>query len=768
MAVKKKRHPQDCGQSTPKKVRSMSGGAGGLPISRRRRWLFSLSAILLPLAVLGVLELGLRIGGYGYRTEYFLRDRIQGEDVLVENSKFGLRFFPPALARSPSPTVIKAVKPLGTYRILLFGESAALGDPRPGYGSGRYLEALLKERFPGTKFEVVCVAMTAISSHAVLPIARECVRYQGDLWIVYMGNNEMIGPFGVGTVLGARAPSMAFIRASLALQTTKVGQLFTAWRERARKGKQPVRWSGMRMWVEQQVRADDPRKKRVYEHFRRNLDDLLREGRRARVPVVVSTVASNLKDCPPFASLHKEGWSESDAASFAELGKKAVNLESGGNPEEAGKAYQEMVKEDARYAETWFRLAQNQFRLGQHSEARQSFALARDYDALAFRTDTSLNQIIRDTATRESAPGVRFCDAAELLARASPEGIPGRELFYEHVHLTFEGNYLLARAFAEQVSAVLPAAVVQAGGKGWAGQETCDQRLSLTDWNRKTAYEDMVLRVSEPPFTSQLGHLAHVKALTEKASEYRTRARQAGWDQTRSVYVTALEVRQNDFRVHEGFAEFLEASGKVEEATAEWRNVERLLPHHQLAYFHLGQLLGRQRKYEEAEAAFAQALKIRPDLAEAYVELGDLLQKQGKLKEALNQLAAARRLRPDDPKVLVKMADALAAQNQRGEAVKALVEAVQLQPSYWEARYLLGVEYAGGGKIREAAIEFEAVTLLRPEHPLGHLNLAVAWAKLGRIEDARMQFRETLRLDPQNKKASQYLNALDAPAKANP
>ena len=41
-------------------------------------------------------------------------------------------------------------KPPGTYRIFILGESAAMGDPEPAYGAGRYLEALLRERYPKT------------------------------------------------------------------------------------------------------------------------------------------------------------------------------------------------------------------------------------------------------------------------------------------------------------------------------------------------------------------------------------------------------------------------------------------------------------------------------------------------------------------------------------------------------------------------------------------------------------------------------------------
>ena len=121
-----------------------------------------------------------------------------------------------------------AQKPPGTYRIFILGESAAMGDPEPAFGAGRYLEALLHERFPRAKFEVINVAMTAINSHAILPIARDCARQAGDLWIVYMGNNEMVGPFGAATVFGTQAPPWPFVRLNLAIQQLRLGQLLAA------------------------------------------------------------------------------------------------------------------------------------------------------------------------------------------------------------------------------------------------------------------------------------------------------------------------------------------------------------------------------------------------------------------------------------------------------------------------------------------------------------------------------------------------------------
>ena len=183
------------------------------------------AVVLVPALFFGLLELSLRIAGFGYSTQYFLPSQIEGEDFLVPNTTFTYRFFPPALARRPMELRMAAEKPEDSYRIFLFGESAAYGDPHPSYGVGRQLEVLLRERFPGTYFEVVGTAMTAINSHAILPIAREVAHLDGDLWIVYMGNNEMIGAFGPGTVFGFKALPLAIIRAILALKNTRTGQL---------------------------------------------------------------------------------------------------------------------------------------------------------------------------------------------------------------------------------------------------------------------------------------------------------------------------------------------------------------------------------------------------------------------------------------------------------------------------------------------------------------------------------------------------------------
>ena len=131
---------------------------------------------MLPLLLLAALEITLRLAGYGFDPHFFKKMQIGGEDYYVQNDAFSYRFFPPQNARNPGVLRMRAVKPPGTIRIFVFGESAAMGDPEPAYGPARYLEVQLRQKFPGTKFEIVNVAFTAINSHVIVPIARECAR----------------------------------------------------------------------------------------------------------------------------------------------------------------------------------------------------------------------------------------------------------------------------------------------------------------------------------------------------------------------------------------------------------------------------------------------------------------------------------------------------------------------------------------------------------------------------------------------------------------
>src|SRR5882724_1566205 len=171
-----------------------------------------------------MVELILRLSGFGYPTKFLLSSQRDGQAVLIQNNQFGWRFFGAAMARMPEPFCLPEIKRSNTVRIVVFGESAALGDPQPRFGLPRMLQAMLELRYPGTHFEMVNAAIVAINSNVIFPIARDCAGAGADIWVIYMGNNEVVGPFGAGTVFGQQTPPLSLIRANLALKSTRIGQ----------------------------------------------------------------------------------------------------------------------------------------------------------------------------------------------------------------------------------------------------------------------------------------------------------------------------------------------------------------------------------------------------------------------------------------------------------------------------------------------------------------------------------------------------------------
>jgi len=724
-----------------------------------RRIVFRLVAILLvPLLLLGAMEGVLRLAGYGFPTSFLKPIRISGEDFLVENDKFGWRFFPPEISRSPSPIRMRAHKPPGTYRIFVFGESAALGDPQPAFGVGRYLQVLLRERYPEAKFEVVVAAMTAINSHAVLPIARECARYDGDAWIIYMGNNEMIGPFGATTVFGSQSPPLWQVRLSLAIEQTRLGQLLLSL---ARRGtRHGPSWSGMRMWVENRVSPNDPHKEAVYHSLESNLKDMLRAGRAAGVPIILSTVAVNLKDCAPFASLASTNMAAADRTDFDRLYSEATQAQGQGNLAEAVQKYEQAAGLEPDWAELQFRWGQCLLGLTNAEAAGHHFELARDFDALPFRTDTRINRIIVQTGNRFARPDLTLLDAASLLATNSPVGIPGDESFYEHVHFNFEGNYRLASAFASAIAPLLPFRITQHSLSAWPTQEICDQDLGLTAWNRRDVYEDMMGRLRQPPFTGQADHAETVQLMQKHLEEAQRTFNSTNADSARNIYLEAIRRWPDDFRLHWNYADFLEATRDRRSAVAEWKTVQALIPHYHVPYYEIGRLLALQGDGAEARTWLLRALALRPDLSEGWYELGRVQGGSGEFEAALQSFDRARQLVPDEPRYHLEMGKALVKLNRSDQALAQLQQAVRLGAASWEAHYLLGEQLAFADRVSEARGEFEKALRLKPNYPMAHLNLGVTFVKQGQLEEARREFEQVLRLDPQNQQAASYLQKL--------
>ena len=207
---------------------------------------------------------------------------------------------------------------------------------------------------------------------------------------------------------------------------------------------------------------------------------------------------------------------------------------------------------DNTYAELHFRIARCQWALGDFAAAKRHYIQARDLDTLRFRADSRINDEIRKVAV-SSGPSTRLLDTEFLFSGESPNGIIGGELFYDHVHFTPLGSYLLAHDAFEQIVPMLPATVKGSSQeKGPLGEEECERLLAFTAHDRARVVAEMADRMQRPPFAQQLNHADELQSLVLRASEASENP-----DDTVSQYQWAISQNPRDKTLHYKFGLFL-------------------------------------------------------------------------------------------------------------------------------------------------------------------------------------------------------------------
>ncbi len=566
-------------------------------IPKSRIWLFWFIAVfVIPSLIIVGIEVGLRAFNYGYNTDFAIRSSNLSRDFFHENESFTWPYFSPALARTTRPFAIPAgKKPSGTYRIFVLGGSAAAGYPVHYMSFARILEQMLRDKFPQVTFEVINSATVAINSHVVLEIAKDLSKFEGDLFIVYLGNNEVVGPYGAGTVLVPFQKNQSLIRLAIILNSTRLGQLMRNLASYINLGRHefPEEWKGMELFVNNQVEADDVRMKYVYKFFEKNLKDIIDVSRSNGAKVVVSNVVTNLKDIGPFGSLHGKNVNDDWKVFFRE----GVRYQEDGSYAGAIENYERAAKIDPYHADLHFRLGRCYYAMGKYDDAKREFIKARDLDTLRFRADTTINNSIKKVAQDNADDDVYFVNAVKVFEENSPGKIPGREFLYEHVHLRFEGNYLLAREIFERIKPELPEWVREKEiiERQVLSLNDAKIRLAYTGYNRYVIAHEVRKIIGLPPFTQVSNH----QELVDESSE-----------------------RMEKLKVHKYRGELWKAARQHLEAL-------KSNPDDKWIHFNLGMIFLYLKEYEKAADSFMVAVRQMPEYKPANSLLKSALAKKG-------------------------------------------------------------------------------------------------------------------------------------------
>jgi tetratricopeptide (TPR) repeat protein len=746
------------------------------PIIPRIWKLRIVAAILAPTLFILIVEGILRLSGYGDPTSFFIP--VDGRDKVTGNSRYTYQYFPKQLVREPDLIRMDKKKPDDFYRIFVMGGSAARGTPNPRFGFGRILQVMLEEAYPDRRFEVINTGMVAINSHVVMRIARESADYDPDLFVVYMGNNEAVGPFGVGTEFNEQAPGRRMVALSMAAKSSRTGQLIrNLIGGFGEKSTQQAEWLGMETFNKHRVASHDPRLRQVYSHLEANLKDIAETARDADIPLILCTVPVNLRNCAPLASDHSADLDDAQREKWEKHYGEGAALEAESRWQEADKKYAQAETIDDQFAELHFRRARCALAQGDTRSAETYYKTARDLDLLRFRADSEINRIIRKAG---DADPVILLDSEERFKKLPQvkHGIPGDELFYEHVHLKFEGNFELAR----MVFQATVKSMDDAPDHTPPSIERCAELLGLSKRDRLQMASSIMSLVIKPPFLDQLDYYQRCEKMHAQIRSLRKYKTKQGMLETDQALATALESRPNDLHNRLALAKLQLQQKKDIEAEKTILKLMQDLPDRADFYSLLGQvMLSQDRKTEAKEAfdksmalaaqpldymiltaelyedagdkdraleLFNQALEAQPGAANRHSRLGKIFLQRGDKEQALKELELADSLLPGNGTILFDLSRVHFELGDIKTAVEKLRATLKANPFHLGARKQLGLILKKQGHFEEAAEQLSMVIPQEPEQVELRLHRAEARISLGKFDKAESDYRSVLKIAP--------------------
>jgi len=525
---------------------------------------------MLPLLLLGAAEWTLRVLHHGRSRSLLKTAHEPYHSFSVVNTGFYSRFFPKNMEDKMAATMnwgfaAPKTKERHACRILILGESAALGDvPSYAFSFSRILQIMLETAFPDKHIEVYNLACCSINSHVMRLAAQECAPLAPDFLVVYMGNNEYVGPFGPGWSPTGTPSSIPLARMRLSLASlwlvqslesvvsysTRMVDSFSA---------DPI------VLIHNLTKTPYGAKSKegMYENYARNVDDVCRSARSAGAKTILCTVAGNIRDMPPFGVCHGDGVSRADLPAWdyalAEGTAAQARGASGDTTalQEALNALEKAQRLDPLDPELQFRLGQCYLALNDVDRAKEAFSRARDYDCVPLRMDSRANEIIR-TACQRMPNETLMGDVLRKLEAGSPNGIPGNGIFYDYVHFLFPGHYLVASAIFDAMKGPL--------GKPDAAalpEEECKRQLGMSPFlyarhlqaalDELEAYHQVNALIQTEWLHAQVAQ-AEVALTPDSADEARARLREA------------IALRPNDFYLTRTLVEVDRDSGRIEDA----------------------------------------------------------------------------------------------------------------------------------------------------------------------------------------------------------
>ncbi len=660
-------------RTRPPRLPTLSGG---------KRTFFIVILLLFPIIFLASLEVLLRTFHYSHDLSVVTIEHLAGRDRCVMNSRLKDRYFPSfAFNPTQSPDTFSPMKDPGTFRIFCLGGSTTVGYPYWYNGAfSSFLRDRLQTIFPDRTIELINFGMTATNSFTVTDMARDLVHYQPDLFIVYDGHNEFYGALGIASnesLGGMRWLTMLYLRLIHLRTFEAMKDLYGLLRRSSASVGSPEGPGTLmeRLSSGQEVPYQSRTYRRGLEILKENLHDLASLCAEEKIPVIVSSQVSNLRDQVPFVSGAAPDATPAMRVEFERLLDEGTRKLAANQADSAVALLRAALMLDSLHAEAHYRLGQCLDRLGRFVEALAEYTRARDLDQLRFRMSTDFNTAVQEEALRG---GMIFADIERVFAEASPDSIVGNDLMFEHLHPRARGQFLMAREYAR----LMRSEGILVSRSDWEARDTIhEERLwkdrNLTEIDERAALRKTEILTSGWPFSPGPPTVIPVPqndTLGQIAEEY-------------------VQGRWNWKQAHEGAANVYARRGEIERAEKEYRVIINQVPLLDVQdYLNLGNILLEQNRLEDLRTILIRSIDIEPTTF-AYRALGDLAMERNNSREAIRfyeDLMAFDQAPAEQAESGYKLALAYLQAGETSRATALLREVLMLKPDHKPAAEMLG------------------------------------------------------------------------------
>jgi serine/threonine protein kinase/tetratricopeptide (TPR) repeat protein len=167
------------------------------------------------------------------------------------------------------------------------------------------------------------------------------------------------------------------------------------------------------------------------------------------------------------------------------------------------------------------------------------------------------------------------------------------------------------------------------------------------------------------------------------------------WAEAEQHFKKAISLNPNYATVHQWYASYLAASGRLGEAVTHSKTAHELEPFSLTIYSDYIRSLYYAGQLDQARLEAEKMRELDPTFTRANYELGLVLEEQGKLDEAIAAFRAALKSSPDSIFALTALGHAQALAGRRSEAERVIARLQELSKQQYVSPYQTAVVYAG-------------------------------------------------------------------------